>query len=90
MEQISIPYDASKPKFLLVVEPFESSQGVLTVAYGQGNSVPIADQMSAQLITALTKVGNFAVYDRKHRGSVKAKKGEKGPYILRATLTEFN
>lgn len=90
VEQLTIPYDPSKPRFVLVVEPFESSQGAFTVAFNQPNAVPIADQMSAQLITALTKVGNFAVYDRKHKGSIKPKKGEKGPYILRATLTEFN
>lgn len=90
VEVLSIPYDAAKPRYIVLVEPFQSSQSILTVAYGQGNSVPIGDQMAAQLVTALSKVGNFSVYDYNHKGGIKPKKGEKGPYVLKATLTEFN
>lgn len=87
---ISLPYDASRPKYVLIVEPFESNQDVITYTHGEAGSVPINDKMAAQLTTALTKVGNFVLYDKKSARKISLRKGEKGPYILRATLTEFN
>lgn len=87
---ISIPYDPSKPKYVLVVEPFQSSSSVYSITHGEAGSVPIADKMAAQLITALSRVGNFVLYDKSRASSIKLRKGEKGPYMLKATLTEFN
>ncbi len=85
---ISIPYDPAKPKYVLVVEPFKSSQDVITVTHGEAGSVPVTDKMAAQLVTALSKVGNFVIYQK--ASQAKVGKGQKGPYILTATLTEFN
>lgn len=87
---VSIPYDPSRPKYVLVVEPFEASQNVYSITHGEAGSVPIADKMAAQLTTALSKVGNFVLYDKKTAGKITLRKGEKGPYIVRSTLTEFN
>ena len=90
VQQVSIPYDAAQPRIALVVEPFTSSQVTTTFTNNQVQAVPVADQLAAQLTTALSNVGNFSLYDSRRAGSVKPKRGEKGPYLLRATLTEFN
>lgn len=87
---ISLPYDSSRPKYVLVVEPFQSEQDVISYTYGETGSVPVNDKMAAQLTTALSKVGNFVLYDKKTAKKITLRKGEKGPYIVRATLTEFN
>jgi len=87
---LSIPYDPTKPKVVLVVEPFRSSSEVITFTRGEAGSVPINDKMSAQLVTALSNVGNFVLYDNLSSKKISVKKGEKGPYVVRATLTEFN
>ena len=87
---ISLPYDSSKPKFVLVVEPFQSSQSVLTITHGEAGSVPLGDKMASQLITALSGVKNFIIYDKRAANKISLKKGEKGPYLVSATLTEFN
>ena len=90
VELVSIPYDPSKPRSVLVIEPFEASQSVVILSNGPGGTVPVGDQMAAQLSTALSKVGNFILYDEKYAGKIRLKKGERGPYVVRATLTEFN
>lgn len=53
--------------------------------------------VSSQLITALTNVGNLSVVEmkavRRNRDgtySTRIGKGEKGPYIIRGTVTEFS
>lgn len=93
VDTISIPYDSSKPKVALVVEPFrwgENSPNVTTFFSGDVNSVPVADKMAAQLTTAFAKVGNFVLYDDRASAKRNVRKGQKGPYIVRATLSEFN
>ena len=55
-----------------------------------GNSI------AAQLVTALSNVGNFQVIDYDHyvqnqkRPSALVKKGEVGPFVIRGSVTEFN
>lgn len=90
VEMVSIPYNPSKPRSVLIIEPFEASQSVVTFSNGPSGTVPVGDQMAAQLTTALSKVGNFILYDEKYAKKIRLKKGEKGPYVVRATLTEFN
>lgn len=90
VNMVSIPYNPNKPKIVMVVEPFKTSSSVVTFTHGEAGSVPIADKMSAQLVTALSNVGNFQLYDNWSSKKISVKKGEKGPYVLRATLTEFN
>jgi hypothetical protein len=102
--QISIPYDPSKPRFVLVVEPLRLDGEVSTQFSGavdqwrghasattRGSSFdPEVKRLSAQLTTGLTRVGNFVLYDRFATKKPTLRKGEKGPYTVRATLTEFN
>lgn len=47
-------------------------------------------QMAAQLTTALSRVGNFSLYDSRPWERVSPAPGEVGPYIIRATVTEYN
>ncbi len=90
VEIISIPYDPSKPKYVFIVEPFTTSASVVAWTTGEAGQVPVGDKMAAQLVTALSRVGNFVLYDHKSASKVKLRKGEKGPYLIKATLTEFN
>lgn len=126
VQPISIPYDPSQPRFLLVVDKCEvgvsSSAGRAVQerrggpcwgpfgfgyfcdrpapgAYRQvdaGMSDRVARAISAQLISALTRVGNFAVVDTSRYRSLQdhpeklLEKGEVGPFLLRVTVTEFN
>ena len=89
-EQVSMPLDRSKPRIVLAVEPFSSLQGFTTFASNQISAIPVADQLAAQLTTALSKVGNFQLYDHRRITSIKPKSGERGPYVLRAVITEVN
>lgn len=86
--QVSIPYQPSRPKAILIVEPIRTSSSVTTWSNNEASQVPVADKMAAQLTTALAKVGNFVLYQP--GSNVSIKKGEVGPYLVRATLTEFN
>lgn len=90
VKQVSIPYQAGKPTYVLIVEPFQGTNQVITWTHDETASVGISDKLAAQLTTALSKVGNFQLVDSAHRNKLKIGKGEKGPYIVRATLTEFN
>lgn len=90
VEQVAIPYDRSAKKYVLIIEPFGSSQDVISYTYGDAGTVPVGDRMAAQLTTAFAKVGNFAMVDYRHRDKLRIGKGEKGPYVVRAVLTEFN
>lgn len=90
VSQLSIPYNPSASTFVLVVEPFQSQQSVITYTHGDAGSVPIGEKMAAQLTTALLKVGNFSIVDYRHQNKLRMQKREKGPYIVRAVLTEFN
>ena len=89
-DQVSLPLDRNKPRIILAVEPFSSLQGFTTFASNQISAIPVADQLAAQLTTALSKVGNFQLYDYRRLPTTKTKIGERGPYVLRAVVTEFN
>jgi len=90
IEQIVIPYNDAKSTAVLIVEPFVASQRVVTWTNKQGGGVPIGDSMAAQLVTALSNVGNFHLYDHRSASNVQVPPNGKGPYLLRATLTELN
>jgi curli biogenesis system outer membrane secretion channel CsgG len=85
-----IPLDEERPTYALVVESFNPGQNVVAWSASIQNQVPVGDQMSAQLRTALAKVGNFQLYDERKLNGLKLPKGVKGPYLVRATLTEFS
>ena len=87
---ISIPYNPSMTKYVIVVEPFTTSSSVYSYTSSEAGQVPIGDKMAAQLITALSRVGNFVLYDSRSANKITLRKGEKGPYYVKATLTEFN
>jgi len=108
--EVTIPYDPSAPNFVVAVEPFSMSQQstVETNVSGynrceEGNcniSTTVRNlgtDVSAQLITALTKAGNISVLDlaglkknRQGEYSAKLSKHETGPFLIRGTLTEFS
>ena len=90
VSMISIPYNPSMPKYVLVVEPFTTNSNVYSYSSNEAGQVPIGDKMAAQLITALSRVGNFVLYDNRSANKITLKKGEKGPFYVKATLTEFN
>lgn len=98
VEQVKVPLRADRPRFVFVVEPFETipslytPQDSLTV-----QSIPNNDYLRAKLTTALANVENFSLLDprglqRGLDGTVKApmKSNEMGPYLIRATVTEFS
>lgn len=87
---VSISYNPDKPRYVFIVQPFESSSNVISYTQGEAGQVPIGDKMAAQLVTALSRVGNFVLYDYKSAAKIKLRKGEVGPYLVKATLTEFN
>jgi curli biogenesis system outer membrane secretion channel CsgG len=73
VEELSLPYDNSKPRFALVVD-----------------STSCDTQVAAQLTTTLSRVGNFILYDERRSKQIALTRGEGGPYIVRATVTEYN
>ena len=94
---VSIPRNPSLPTFVVAIEPFIFSQ---TFAANE-NAVQInirqgGETLAAKLTTALSNSGNLSVVDsglsKSKAGMYVAslKRGEKGPYIVRATITEFN
>ena len=95
-EVVKIPYDKSLPTFVLAVEPFvftqtpEEGANFTQITIRRGG-----EDLAAKFTTALANVGNFSVIDsglKKSKNGVysaRLKKGEKGPYIVRATVTEF-
>jgi curli biogenesis system outer membrane secretion channel CsgG len=90
VSMLSIPYNPSMPKYVFVVEPFIANSTVYNLNSTETGQIPIGDKMAAQLVTALSRVGNFVLYDHRSAGKIALRKGEKGPYLVRATLTEFN
>jgi curli biogenesis system outer membrane secretion channel CsgG len=62
----------------------------------QGVAGNVGQSLAAQLVTALSNVGNFAVIDWEHyvqnqrKPSALVKKGEVGPFVIRGSVTEFN
>ena len=123
MDEVSIPYDNSKPTYVLVVEPVGVAQesGTETVkASGDfkiGNkksdvNIPIKGsyseertfvthsllnrqiQITQQLTSALSGVKNFQPVDsdvfKRDPQKIKVQGNEKGPYLVRAVITEWN
>lgn len=110
VEEVNIAYDPSEPKFLVVVEPFGSSTETETQINTNGsvycdkggcntaiNHKEVGNGIAAQLMTALTNVGNVSVADRaalkkNSDGSYRAslRKAEKGPFIVRGVITEIS
>jgi hypothetical protein len=73
VEEISLPYDSSKPRFALIVDLTSCDW-----------------QIAAQLTTTLSRVGNFTLYDARPGSHASPARGEVGPYVVRATVTEYN
>lgn len=97
VKEISIPYEAGVPKFVVAVEELNTATSLTVFTDNQAKAVPIATQLTAQLKTALSNVGNISLLDthglqRKGDGTYGARldKGELGPYVIRGTITEFN
>lgn len=126
VETLRIPYDRTRPKYVVVVAPFEmgtegSSAPPTQVPqqwryYGwgpwgwwgpgaarpapaaytpgaQGVSEKVGTGIAAQLVSALSNVGNVTVIDFDHYSKNKkigTRRGERGPFIVKGTVTEFN
>lgn len=96
VQEVSIPYDASAPRFVVAVEPFSMSQqstvetdisgynrcadGNCTISTSVKN---LGTDVSSQLITALTKAGNISVLDFSA-----LKKNHQGEYSARIAKNE--
>lgn len=103
--ELKIPYDPNSPRFLVAVEPFRISNNLqvrtninganicrkVNCTYSSGIQ-RFGNDMSAKLVTALSKAKNFALIDYQAiQNSRKIHKGrnERGPFIIRGTLTEL-
>ncbi|MFN8392372.1 MAG: CsgG/HfaB family protein [Bdellovibrionota bacterium] len=96
IELVKIPRNPALPTYVLAIEPFtfretfSPDQNVTSITIRQGG-----ESLASQLTTALANAGNISVVDsglsKKKDGmySAKLRKGEVGPYIVRATVTEF-
>lgn len=86
----SIAYDPNAPIFVVAVEPF-----VMAPAIGFTTNLLVntgADPLSAMLVTALSKNENITTVDlmrTQGRTNQGVRRGEVGPFIIRATVTEF-
>lgn len=90
----SIPYDPSKPRYLLVVDPVRAPS--VPIEYHKGytcdgyNGTP--EMLSGALKSRLLSVGNFVVLDEERffrsNKRFRLATDERGPYIIRALLTE--
>lgn len=96
VEVVSIPRNPNLPTFVVAVEPFVFSNTFAANEHGMSINIREGgEQLAAQLTTALANVGNIAVTDsglRKNNDgtyATKMNKGEVGPFIVRATVTEF-
>jgi curli biogenesis system outer membrane secretion channel CsgG len=96
-EVVSIPYNAGLPTYVVAVEPFIFSR-TLTEGKNEANLTiqQGGESLAAKLTTALANVGNFSVVDsdgltKKVGGkySTHLGKGEVGPFIIKATVTEY-
>ena len=95
--EVSIPHQPGRPTAVVVVEPVTSP--VVADSSGQDLTIRIEDQnahLSQKLITALAHTGNISVVDvrglkQNKNGGFRTtlRRGEKGPYMIRAVLTEF-
>lgn len=95
-EAVRIPFDPGRPTFVLAIEPFVFHE---TLAQDAGSAeINIrrgGEELAAKFTTALANVGNFSIIDsglsKSKNGAyiARLKKGEVGPYIVRATVSEF-
>ena len=94
-EVVAIPHDPKLPTYVVAVQPFIFSralgpnQAQITITTG-------GESLAAKLTTALANVGNFSVVDsdalqkaKSGKYGAKLQKGEVGPFIVKATVTEF-
>jgi curli biogenesis system outer membrane secretion channel CsgG len=106
--EINIPQDTAYPMYAVAVQPLEFSSGSVsgtTIIDGRPSTVNLdyreadsqAHVITAQLITALSNVGNISLLDdsalskgKDGLTSTKLYKGEKGPFLLKGMITEFN
>lgn len=96
IEVVKIPYNSEMPTIVFAVEPFifqetlQQGQNISRIQFMQGG-----EQIAAKFTTGLASVDNFSVIDsglvKDPSGMYKAKllPGEIGPFIVRATITEF-
>lgn len=96
IEVVKIPFDNALPSYVLAVEPFvfretlAANSNTSEITFRSGG-----EQLAAKLTTALANVGNFSVMDSglskasDGRYTAKLRQGEIGPFILKATVTEF-
>ena len=90
VEQVSIPYDPSYSRYAIIIEPVITSDTVVRTAPDEASQISIADKLTAQLQSALIKVGNFSLVDYHSVKNFRLQKGEVGPFKVRATITEFS
>ena len=95
IEVVSIPYNPNMPRYVVAVEPFVFSR---TLAANEGSSINFrrgGEDLAAQLVTVLTHNGNISVVDSGLKKSedgmyhTRLHAGEVGPFVIRATVTEF-
>ena len=95
-EVVSIPYDPAYPKYVVAVEPFVFSRTFAPNEHGMTINIRQGgEELAAKLTTALANSGNISVVDsglrKSNSGTYSARlnKGEVGPFVIRATVTEF-
>lgn len=97
---LHIPYDPSVPRFVIQVQPVSfrvASVAGTTVVDGKVQNIELdvktvseyGDVISAQLESALSNVENFVLYDASAK-NIPVNKGERGPFVVSATITEFS
>lgn len=97
VEQVSIAYDPTLSRWVVVVEPFTVAASGITSGSGWQPTLPtgIGPGIAAQLVSALGRVGNVVVIDhdvyQDNPGKVIAemRNGELGPFVIRGVVTEF-
>lgn len=103
--ELKIPYDPKSPRFLVAVEPFRISNNLQVKTNINGANIcqkvncsystgiqRFGNDMSAKLVTVLSKSKNFALIDYQaieDEKLVHIGKNERGPFIIRGTLTEL-
>lgn len=93
----SIPYDSARPTALLVVESVTSPRATPDLSNDLIVRIESTQvDLSQKLISTLTRTGNIAILDSRALRPqadgtyrVTQQDREKGPYLVRATLTEF-
>src|SRR5579885_2187422 len=104
VDVVRIPYDPSLPYYVVTVEPFGWGllpEGPQARPYNPPPQAPppgMGQAIAAQLVTALSNVGNIRIIDYDYylqrRGNpaslVKRSEHEVGPFVIRGEVTEFN